>query len=946
MGEGTAAQQRVRVYRNDAFISYHHASDSAKAAHLRRGLQNFARSWRQLRALRVFLDNASLSANPGLWPEIERQLAESGAFILLACPGSAGSEWVQKEINWWRAGRGSRQVLIVVTGGELVWDEQRGDFDWERTTCLPRTMAGMFTDEPRWVDLRWMPEDNPGSLRDPRFQQRVADLAAPLHGRPKEDLIGADVAQHRKTRRLARGALAVITTLAVLAGVASVVAVLQRNEARSQARLATSRQLAATALNLKDGNLRLASLLGIEAYRMQRSPEAIAALNQLATDSPYLVAMVSSAKDITAFAFSADDAAVAVGDEGGAVTVWRSDGGTVRARTALPDRITAAAFSEDGKRLAVGDEKGNLGVYDLGSRKLRRLAPMPGAVGSVTFGMGGDLAAADKDGTVTLYEQARRKFRSRSTGHRDSRVVFQNEETHLLVRDLVGGGALYTVPELRTVMDSKETMVPAGQHAPAVSLGGHCFGYLKYGRFISAGLPRTEGHEALTDTCGSFPLIPNEEALMLALTDTDRMAVGTASGITVVDGDGDDGPTAGQPNQVRTLTGVGRAGLLEFSATGRRLASAHGRTVALWNFDQAARTAHAHGLSLTDEETMVQAPPLATGPGGRIAWSNLLEDEPTSEPERVLHVWSPDGGTVAGGDDGRSYYCVAFSSDGRTLYAGDEHLVQEWHLVGKRLEKRRTVALAGSQEGYHAVPLHIAPLADGSLVVTTGDGAVHLADPSAQRTRIVVPPGSHGPDDLLPSSLSADGRTVAVGNPQGAVDVYAVPSGHKLQTARLENHEAVYAFALAGTGRALFLDGARSTFGRWDLDERRLRWQSDEPNGGRVAVSDDGRTVVTLADSGALTRWDADTGDRLGGPQLPIPPRTLSGTGGIGEHTEFLVDDSGTLWTATEGGEILSWGFSVDSWIDSLCRIAGRSLTDAEWRRYVGTTPPSRPTCG
>ncbi|GAB7029202.1 TIR domain-containing protein [Streptomyces sp. NPDC021749] len=943
MTERNAPQQRV--YRNDAFISYHHASDRAKAAHLRRGLQNFARSWRQLRALRVFLDEASLSANPGLWPEIERQLAESGAFVLLACPGSAGSPWVQKEINWWRAGRGSRQVLLVVTGGELVWDQERGDFDWERTTCLPRTMAGMFTDEPRWVDLRWMPEDNPGSLRDPRFQQCVADLAAPLHGRPKEDLIGADVAQHRKTRRLARGALAVITTLAVLAGVASVVAVLQRNEARSQARLATSRQLAATALNLKDGNLRLASLLGVEAYRMQQSPEAIATLNQLATDSPYLAAMVSSAKDISAFAFSGDDTAVVVGDAGGAVTVRRSDDGAVRARTALPGRITAAGFSEDGKRVAVGDEKGNLGVYDLVGRKLRRLAPMPGAVGSVTFGMGGDLAVADKDGTVTLYEQARTKSRSRSTGHRDSRVVFQNQETHLLVRDLVGGGALYTVPDLHTVMDSEEMTVPAGQHASAVSLGGHCFGYLKYGRFTNTGLPNGEAPGGLPDTCGRFPTIPNEEALLLAVTDTERMAVGTASGITVVDGDGDDGPTAGQPNLMRTLTGVGRPGLLEFSPTGRRLASAHGRTAALWNFDQAARTARAHGLSLADAETAVKAPPLATGPGGRIAWSNPLEDESQSEQEHVLHVWSPKGGTLAGGD-ALFYYCVAFSRGGRTLYAGDERTVQEWAVTGKRLEKRRTVALAGPQEGYHAVPLQIAPLADGTLVVTTGDGAVHLADPSAQHTRIVVPPGSKDPDAPLLSSLSADGRTVAVGTPQGSVDVYAVPSGRRVQTARLDHHEAVHAFALAGTGRSLFLDGAGSTFARWDLDDQRLRWQSDEPNGGRVAVSDDGRTVVTLADSGALTRWDADTGDRLGGPQLPIPPHTLSGTGGIGEHTEFLVDDTGTLWTATEGGEILSWGFSVDSWIDSLCRIAGRSLTDAEWRRYVGTTPPSRPTCG
>ncbi|MFI6766587.1 toll/interleukin-1 receptor domain-containing protein [Streptomyces sp. NPDC050355] len=944
MGDGNAAE---RPYRNDAFISYHHASDSAKAAHLRRGLQNFARSWRQLRALRVFLDKDSLSANPGLWPEIERQLADSGAFILLACPGSADSVWVQKEAEWWRTGLGPRKMLIAVTGGELVWDHERGDFDWERTTCLPRTMAGMFTDEPRWVDLRWMSEDDPGSLRDPRFQQCVADLAAPLHGRPKEDLIGADVVQHRKTRRLARGALAVITTLAVLAGAASVVAVLQRDEARRQARLATSRQLAATALNLKDGNLRLASLLGIEAYRMQKSPEAIAALNRLATDSPYLVKMVSSAKAISTFAFSGDDTAVAVGDEGGAVTVWRSDGSAVRARTELPGRITAAGFSEDGKRLAVGDGKGNLGVYDLAGRKLRRLAPMPKAVSSLEFSMGGNLAVADEDGTVTLYEQAREKFRSKRTGHLGSLVVFQNEESYLLVRDATGGGALYTVPDLRTVMDDKTFKLPANQAAVAVSAGGHCFGYLKYGIFTSTGLPKAKGREALADTCGKFPMLPNEEALMLALTDGSRMAVGTASGITVVDGEADgeeDGETDGEPNQVRKLTGVGRPTLLKFSATGGRLASAHGRTAALWNLGQASRTAHAHGLSLVDMQNMIVAPPLATGPGGRIAWSNRLESELDSDPPKDLHVWSPKGGTAVGGD-ALYYECVAFGSDGRTLYAGTNGEIQEWRIVGKRLEKRRTIALSGSREGFHAATREIAPLGAGALAVTTGDGAVHLADPSARRTRIVVPPASTDPSRPRQSALSADGRAAAVENTEGGVDIHALPTGRKVQTARLPG-EAVGSFALAATGRSLFLDGAERTFARWDLDEGRLRWRSDEPNGARVAVSKDGRTVATLTDGGTLTRWDVDTGDRLGGPEIPIPPRTLSGNGGIGEHTGFVVDDAGTLWTATEGGEVLSWDFSVDSWIDGLCRIAGgHGLTDAEWRRYVGTTPPSRPTC-
>lgn len=259
--------------------------------------------------------------------------------------------------------------------------------------------------------------------------------------------------------------------------------------------------------------------------------------------------------------------------------------------------------------------------------------------------------------------------------------------------------------------------------------------------------------------------------------------------------------------------------------------------------------------------------------------------------------------------------------------------------------KRRTVAFSGQRIGYRRDSVMIAPRADGSLVITTDDGAVHVAGPSAQRTRIMVPPGTGDPRKELLSSLSDGGRTAAVENTKGAVDLYDVDSGRKLQSVRL-NGEQVNAFALADGGNALFLEGSKGTLARWDLDEQRFRWQSAEPNGARVTASADGRTVITLSDGGAVSGWDADTGDRLGGPDIPLPLRTLSGIGGIGEHTGFVVDGRGTLWTATEGGEVLSWDFSVNSWIEGLCRIADRNLTDAEWRRYVGTTPPSRPTCG
>ena len=61
----------------DAFMSYSHAADGQLAPALQRGLHKLGKAWYRKRALRVFRDKTSLSANPALWPSIERALSES-----------------------------------------------------------------------------------------------------------------------------------------------------------------------------------------------------------------------------------------------------------------------------------------------------------------------------------------------------------------------------------------------------------------------------------------------------------------------------------------------------------------------------------------------------------------------------------------------------------------------------------------------------------------------------------------------------------------------------------------------------------------------------------------------------------------------------------------------------------------------------------------------------
>jgi hypothetical protein len=62
-------------------------------------------------------------------------------------------------VEWWRPNRLARDVYIVLTSGELAWEAERDDWDWERTTSLPTAAKGMFAHEPLGVDLTSVKED-------------------------------------------------------------------------------------------------------------------------------------------------------------------------------------------------------------------------------------------------------------------------------------------------------------------------------------------------------------------------------------------------------------------------------------------------------------------------------------------------------------------------------------------------------------------------------------------------------------------------------------------------------------------------------------------------------------------------------------------------------------------------------------------------------------------
>ena len=85
--------------RYDAFISYNHGADSELAPAVERGLQRLAKPWYRLRALSVFRDLSDTGLNDSLWGTVQRQLDGSRWLIVMACPESAASPWVQREVG-------------------------------------------------------------------------------------------------------------------------------------------------------------------------------------------------------------------------------------------------------------------------------------------------------------------------------------------------------------------------------------------------------------------------------------------------------------------------------------------------------------------------------------------------------------------------------------------------------------------------------------------------------------------------------------------------------------------------------------------------------------------------------------------------------------------------------------------------------------------------------
>jgi hypothetical protein len=131
----------------------------------------------------------------------------TGVFPVFQTPVLAGGDesidapTLQREIEWWLANRPADKIFVLLTEGAIAWDERARDFDWAVTTALPDLVRGKFQSEPLYVDLTWANHQDQLDLQNARFRQAILDIAAPLHGEPRDALGGRAASRDRSALR-------------------------------------------------------------------------------------------------------------------------------------------------------------------------------------------------------------------------------------------------------------------------------------------------------------------------------------------------------------------------------------------------------------------------------------------------------------------------------------------------------------------------------------------------------------------------------------------------------------------------------------------------------------------------------------------------------------------------------------------------------------------------
>ena len=944
----------------DAFISYAH-EDRAIAAGIQKGLHRIGRRMGHLHALRVFRDATDLTASPDLWGKVVEAMDRARYFIIVLSPHAVASGWVNKEVAHWMERRGPDQLLFVVAGGRLAWDEVTGRFDPHRSdVALPvLTEPGVLAAEPLYVDVG---EDAPWDPRAPMFREKVTDLAAPIHGKPKYELASEDLREQRRFRRLRRAAIAGLVLLTVLAVVAAAIAFMQRNQAENQARIALSRQLASTSNSLLSTNLRAALQLAVSAYRTDASAQTLSALVRADLATPKLVRYLSADAEITRIEGSGDGKTIVAGLIDGRVVRWDvtlpADPVAVGA---LGQPITSLAVNADGSVIAATDGA-RATLWQTGGRSAELAVPS---------GQVADAVGVSPSGRTVITHGAEPRFSgTRSVTILDvaSNAVVVRDDP-LRVNDLTDVSTIVVVSDDEVLFfddayggwDRRHIRDWSPIEASSIHLGTRQRPGRPSadGRFLTATngfptIPVWATTEPADNGAGSTNQPTNEEAEQLFGAHFSAQAPNSdPPGTLALSSDGTTlaithqgsiyvtpvAPAGAPRDPAIQLTGAGSVTELTFLGDNRHLLSGAGRNVALWDLDQIDRIAETTTTPLESTCRACGNPGISISPDSR----------------RVVITADPD------------------ASSGRTIVQPmpgiDEpgQVVEDFGAIPLWTEDTRGIAVMPERK-LGGVPSMLTPVAVGrgnlgrivaaalapdgrTVVAVNAKGAVYLLGKDTRELRLVAP----GPPELEPESKSLYARDVAINStadlvaiikrnddpmmPGGSVKIIDIASRSPIGNIPGNDVKSV-----VFTGPRLLVGREKRPLEVWD--ERGLRLHRTIADVGAHVIGNNAGTMIAESLGHEVKVVDLDSGTLLGvlaAPPLEVPAYQRTSVAFSPNGSRIVTVTNGGF--KNEDGLLIERNLTPESLIATACATAGSPLSKDEMNSLIGLTRLEHEPC-
>jgi WD40 repeat protein len=354
-------------------------------------------------------------------------------------------------------------------------------------------------------------------------------------------------------------------------------------------------------------------------------------------------------------------------------------------------------------------------------------------------------------------------------------------------------------------------------------------------------------------------------------------------------------------NQLHLPLTPGRVGSIAFSPDRRTFATAERNgTTQLWNL---ARNQRIGELPADAHDIRIVAPRLAFSPNGKVlvTFSDLGTPQAVGPAiyesyNSIVKFWDVATQSQIGAPftTGAEASTAVFSPDSKTLATATiDGTIQLWDTATRRLIWAPAVS-----ENASGTDAAVAFSHDDKILATAvvGDGLVQLWD-IATRTQIGTLTVKGDSSGLTRIAFSPDNKTLATWGDPGIVRLWD-----------LATHTQIGAPVATGTGTGQVYD---------------------------ASFSPDGTILATAGADGMARLWDVATHAQIGAP--------------IAAGTRLLVllafsPDGKTL--ATEGDQGTTfWNVALPhNLLESVCAIAGRSLTRDEWDTYV-KSEPFQPVC-